>query len=126
MVGLYGVAPYFGFRVLRQSSLYQDISISSSLYESNRYHFDFAIDSVHPLAGEAVSLWTQRITLLLDQTSNRPGISDTYLDWVQLEMTRDDDTVSNFPVYLDSSLRSRWSSHLLSQPSSHILQMTHL
>ena len=119
------MVPYFGCRVLRQFGLYQDVPVSSSLYESRRYYFDFAIDSVHPLVGEASCLWSQRVTRSLDQVSDGFGISDVYLDWIRLEVTHDDGLASNFPVYLDSFPRSSWSSYLVSQPSSHVLQMTH-
>ena len=119
------MVPYFGCRVLRQFGLYQDILVSSSLYESSRYFIDFAIDSVHPLVGEAAALWSQQVTRSPDQVSDGFGVSDAYLDWVRLEVTHDDGSTTNFPVYLDSFPRSRWSSYQISQPSSHVLQMTH-
>ena len=72
----------FWGRVLRQFGLYQDVPISSSLYESSRYFFDFAIDSVHPIVGEAAALWSQRVTCSLDQISDGFGVSDAYLDWI--------------------------------------------
>ena len=62
LLGLCGVVPYFGGRVLRQFGFYQDVPVSSSLYKSSQYHFDFAIDLVHPLVGEAAALWSQRMT----------------------------------------------------------------
>ena len=113
-MGLFGEVPYFVCRVLRQFGLYQDVPDSSSLYESSRYHFEFAIGSVHPLVGEAAVLWSQRVTLSLDQVSDGFGVSDVYLDWIRLEVTHDDGSAANFYVYMDSFPRSRWSSYLVS------------
>ena len=84
LLGLCGVVPYFGVRVLRQFGLYQDVPVSSSLYEGSRYFFDFAIDSSHPLVGEAAALWSQRVTRSPDQISDGFGVSDAYLDWIRL------------------------------------------
>ena len=66
LLGLCGVVPYFGCRVLRQFGLYQDVPVSSSLHESSRYFLDFVIDSVYPLVGEAAALWSERVTHSLD------------------------------------------------------------
>ena len=82
LLGLCGVVPYFEGRVVRQFGLYQDVPVSSSLYESSRYLFDFAIDSVHPLVGEAAALWSQRVTRSRDLISDGFGVSDAYLDWI--------------------------------------------
>ncbi|KAH7839300.1 hypothetical protein Vadar_002368 [Vaccinium darrowii] len=61
LVGLFGVVPYFGARIIRQFGVIQEIPPDVSILPSARFCFDFPLSRADPLIQEAEAYWGEHL-----------------------------------------------------------------
>ncbi|KAI8572204.1 hypothetical protein RHMOL_Rhmol01G0179900 [Rhododendron molle] len=87
---LSSIVPYFGGRVVRQFGANQNISITDSDKDSEKYRKEFSASYIPPLVGIAIANWNRRIRFNPGEISNPPGVSPNYLCWIEAVIATED------------------------------------